>query len=192
MYKTDKKYYTIEEYLELEAQADYKSEYYKGEIFRMSGGTANHSRIKVSLVSTLNDLVNPCEVFDSDMQVRTAEKGLYTYPDASVVCDEPIFADERQLILTNPIMLIEVLSDSTRSYDKNKKFKSYRQIPTLCTYLLIEQDEVFVACYQKQADGSWNLKFYDQLSDVIKINQPKIELPLNLIYHKVIFPKTDN
>jgi Uma2 family endonuclease len=151
----------------------------------MSGGTAKHSRIKVNIVSLLDDLVGDCIVYDSDMLIRTAENSLHTYPDASVVCGSPLFADEKELILTNPVLLVEVISDSSRSYDRGKKFKLYQQIESLKTYLLLEQEEIYAECYQKQTDNSWNYKSYDNLNVEINISQPEIVLPMSQIYRRV-------
>ena len=157
-----KHYIPPEEYLQRERKAEYKSEYHGGEVFAMAGAGRNHVRISVNMVRLLDAALGPgCEVMNGDMRVRVAATGLYTYPDASVVCGDAQFADEDVDVLLNPALLVEVLSPSTEAYDRGLKFQSYRTIASLKTYVLIAADRVGVDVFTFD-DGRWTL---DSTSD---------------------------
>jgi Uma2 family endonuclease len=180
------KLYTPEEYLALEETAEYKSEYFKGQIFAMAGGSANHSRI----VSSVNALLflslrgRGCETFNSDMRLLVKANGLYTYPDAMVVCGKPAFLEGRTDTLTNPIVIVEVLSKSTQDYDRGQKFELYRALPTLQEYVIIHQDRVYIEHYRKLLNGRWELSELTEQNDLLLIHSLKIELSLPLIYER--------
>jgi Uma2 family endonuclease len=185
-----KKYYTEEEYLALEEKAEHKSEYINGQIYLMAGATDTHNQLSNNLGASLDEVLveTPCRVYSGDMKVKTGPKGIITYPDVSIVCDEPEFYDNKRMVLANPVLLVEVLSTSTREYDRTSKFSYYRQIPTLRTYLLVEQTGVQVDCYQKQDENTWVLTTYKNSDDVIKIKVPEIGLSVARLYRKVVFP----
>ena len=185
-----KKYYTPEEYLALEEKAEYKSEYYQGEIFAMAGGSYNHTVISVNLIIALGSAFasRRCIVFNSDMKVLVEANGLYTYPDISAVCGAPGFVANRTDVITNPILIIEVLSDSTSFYDRNNKFALYRALSSLEDYVLIDQKQVLVEYYRRTGSRSWSLETYESLEEVVKLEAVEVELSLSQIYHKVIFP----
>ena len=187
MYQKKTDTYTSEEYLALEGKADYKSEFYRGEIFAMAGGSANHDRISGNFYATLNFALetNPCEVFSSDMKLEVDEGKLYTYPDVMVVCGEPQFVVERTDIITNPILIVEVLSKSTQDYDRGLKFELYQTIDTLQEYILIDQDRVRVELFRKLEDGRWMLTILATPEANLAIQSIDLELPLNRIYNKV-------
>ncbi|MCX6633353.1 MAG: Uma2 family endonuclease, partial [Candidatus Solibacter sp.] len=121
------------EYLEIERKADHKSEYHNGEMFAMSGCSRRHDRIVVPLTVLIGQHLRGkrCETFSANMRVLATPSGLYTYPDLSVACEEPQFTDAQVDTLTNPTLLVEVLSPSTEDYDRGKKAKLYRAIPSL-------------------------------------------------------------
>ncbi len=171
MLKPEKKYYTVEEYLEMEEVAEYKSEYFNGEIFAMAGGSVEHDIISGNIYAALNQemAAKPCITFTSNMRVLVKENGLYTYPDASVVCGDIEFQEGRRDVITNPILIIEVLSKSTRKYDRTAKFALYRDIKTFQEYVLIYQDKVGIECFWKLDDGSWELQLYDNIEDTLKL-----------------------
>src|SRR5436305_1067989 len=125
-----KQHYTADQYLALEREAEYKSEYINGEIYAMSGASREHNLIAVNLVRELSSQMRgrPCEVYGSDMRVKVAPTGMYTYPDVSVACNEPHFDDRQLDTLTNPTVIIEVLSPSTEAYDRGVKFLHYRKL----------------------------------------------------------------
>ncbi len=137
-----KQIFTPAEYLALEQVATDKNEFYQGEIFAMSGGTPDHSVIAVNLTAELRQALaaKPCRVFNSDMRLSIPRSNLFTYPDVMVVCGKIQYAENRKDTITNPLVIGEVLSDSTREYDRDKKFNFYRQIPGLQEYVLIESE----------------------------------------------------
>ena len=180
------RYYTPEEYFALEEVAEYKSEYYNGRIYAMAGGSLNHARLTNNLVTLFNTAFfeKPCEVFNSDVKVAVQADNFYAYPDISVVCGEPELLLSRNDTITNPILIVEVLSRSTRNYDRGDKFMFYRALPSLQTYLLVHQDRITVEHYQKM-DNSWNFKVYTELTDVIILPALQMELSLARLYNKV-------
>ena len=151
------KMYTQEEYLELERAAEYKSEYYRGEIFAMSGARLNHNRIKENLSIEIGLFLKgkSCRSLSSDMRVHIPENTLYTYPDLLIVCGKPILLDDHMDTLLNPSVIIEVLSPSTASYDQGKKFHFYRSMESLVEYILIDSQEVGAVVHRKGSDGVW-------------------------------------
>ncbi len=146
-----------EEYLHLERAAEYKSEYIGGEIFPMPGGSFRHSELAVNRSAELRSRLRSlgCRVFSSDVRVRTASTGSYVYPDVSVVSGEPIPYAGSDDILTNPTLVVEVLSPSTSSYDRGGKFELYLEIPSLNDYALAHTDAVHAEHFARQPDGSW-------------------------------------
>lgn len=125
-----KPFLTPEQYLEIERNAEYKSEYLNGEMFAMAGGSGPHNQIGANILSDLHQQLRhlPCIVYTSDMQVQVSATGLYTYPDACVVCGDPRFLDEREQTLLNPTLIVEVLSPSTEAYHRGRKFEHYKTI----------------------------------------------------------------
>jgi Uma2 family endonuclease len=150
---------TPQEYLDLEEQAEYKSEYYQGEIFAMSGGSPNHALIAANLIATLRSQLKGtgCRVFTGDLRVHIPASGLYTYPDVTVVCGRLELTGDRQDNLANPVILVEVLSPGTESYDRGQKFSLYRSIPSLREYVLVSQDRISVEVFRRNDVGIWEL-----------------------------------
>lgn len=185
-----KSYLTPELYLELERQSETRHEYFDGEVFAMSGGSMAHSRLAVNLCFHLSlQLVDrPCEVVNSDMRVKVQATELYTYPDVSVVCGEPLLEDNRQDTLLNPLVIIEVLSPSTEGYDRGVKFDHYRQIPSLMEYVLVSQTEVRVERYLRLPNGEWSLKVATGLAAELSLPSLQVSLKLSDVYHKVTLP----
>jgi Uma2 family endonuclease len=151
---------TPDEYLAMERASLEKHEYCDGEVFAMAGASEAHNLIVGNVITALNVAVRrrPCKVYPSDMRIKVPATGLYTYPDASVVCDRPVFDDGKLDILLNPRVLVEVLSDSTEDYDRGTKLKNYRTIPSFVDYLLVSQREVLVEHHVRQPDGSWIMR----------------------------------
>jgi len=185
--------YTVEEYLALEAKSERKHEYYDGEIFAMAGASPDHVRIVGNLARILGTQFynQPCEVFTADLRVKT-KRELYTYPDAAIVCEEPNFEGLKLKTLTNPLVLLEVLSDSTEEYDRKIKFEHYKMILSLREYVLISQDEARVEVFIKGTDGKWPEAplIYSGLDASAKFAAVPCQLPLADIYHKVEFDPT--
>ncbi len=178
--------YTPEEYLAIERNAEYKSEYLNGEIFAMSGASRKHNLIVGNISAALHGQLRKrgYEVYAGDMRVRVSDTGLYTYPDLAIVCDAPRFDDDMFDILLNPQVIIEVLSKSTESYDRGAKFAHYRTIESLSDYLLISQDKPMVEHYVRQTGKSWLLSEYVNSDDVICISSVGCELAIADIYEK--------
>jgi Uma2 family endonuclease len=178
-----------EEYLTIERAAEYKSEFYKGEMFAMAAGSPPHNLIASNVIRELGNQLKrrPCKVYPSDQRVKVAATGLYTYPDVMVVCEKEQFDDEMEDTVLNPILLVEVLSESTEAYNRGKKFEHYRQIPSFREYLLIAQDRYRVERYVKQEDGGWLFSELNGAQSTIKLPSIGCELALAEIYDKVEF-----
>ena len=185
-------YLTPEEYIAAERKATRKSEYISGEIVAMSGASNEHNLITVNTLTVLyNQLADRgCRVYASDMRVGIGGGVSYFYPDVSVVCDTPRFEDDALDILTNPQVIIEVLSDSTESYDRGEKFARYRQLDSLQEYILISQDKVQVEHYLRQG-GQWLLSEFGAREDILSLISIGAELPLNQIYRFVLGETND-
>src|SRR5207253_4784438 len=185
-------YVSPDEYLRLERQAEYKSEYLNGEIFAMSGASRQHNLITANIGAEFNRQLKgkPCEAYISDMRVKVRSNGLYTYPDVVVVCGEPEFEDDEVDTLLNPTLLIEVLSKSTERYDRIAKTSYYRTIDSLTEHLLVAQDEIRLEQYARQTDGQWLLLEYLTVDDVVKLASIECTLKLNDVYDRItIEPK---
>ncbi|MBC7553681.1 MAG: Uma2 family endonuclease, partial [Taibaiella sp.] len=145
----NKQFFTVAEYLEMEQAAEEKHEYYKGEIFAMSGPKYQHVLVATNTLAALQQKLRgkPCRPLSSDMRIYIPKNSLFTYPDISVVCGEPEFLNNDEWNLLNPVVIIEVLSPSTKSYDRGDKFKLYRDIPTLKEYILIEPETVGIEAF---------------------------------------------
>ena len=179
---------TPAEYLGIERTATSRSEYLRGEMFAMAGGSPTHSRIKTNVLGELRSRLkgNPCAPFDSDLRIK-CPTGLYTYPDASVICSELEYDDEQQDTVLNPTLLMEVLSKSSEAYDRGKKFDHYRKIPSLREYVLISQDEPMIQRFLRNDDDTWTLSVVADLNQSIRLQSLGIELPLAEVYERVDF-----
>lgn len=186
-----KTYLTPEQYLEIERKAEYKSEYYQGEMFAMSGVRWAHILIASNTSCELaNQLLDgPCEVATSNLRVKAGDSGLYTYPDLLVVCGEPKFLDDTFDTVLNPIVIVEILSESTEAYDRGKKFKLYRALESLQEYVLISSLSMSVECFTRQADGAWNYRAKTALEDTLDLDSVNCHLRLADVYRKVQFPE---
>ena len=180
---------TPEQYLVQERAAAFKSEFLRGEVFAMAGGSPNHSLIAANFVGACWQSLKgkPCKVFTSDLRVKVNVSGLYTYPDASIVCGELQFDDAQKDTLTNPTVLIEVLSESTEKYDRGAKSGHYRQIAALQEIVLISQDEPLVERFTRQANGGWLLIESRELSDEVHLESVGISITLSELYRGVAF-----
>lgn len=187
--------FTPEEYLELERKAATRHEFIDGIIYAMSGESLSHSQICINLAGEVRTALKgrTCQALSPNMKVRAAGKGMYAYPDLTVVCGEPLFHDEQRDVLLNPKVIIEVLSPSTQRYDQTKKFFRYRkELPSLTDYVLIYQDAPFIEHHEKQSDGRWTHNAADGIDDVLRIVSIEIELKLREIYDRVEFEENVN
>jgi Uma2 family endonuclease len=179
-----------EEYLARERRADEKHEYRDGEIVPMSGATREHVLIATNILFELEGQLRhrDCFVYSTDLRVRTSQSRLFTYADVAVVCGEPqVDNDEHQDVLLNPDLLIEVLSSSTRDYDRGEKFARYRTVESLREYVLVDQETPHVEHFARQPDGRWILSETDDAEAVIELTSVEVELSLPETYHKVDF-----
>ena len=180
-----------EEYLARERAADFRSEFFRGEMFAMSGASWEHNLIKDNLArETGNQLKEgPCRVITSDLRVKVSATGLYTYPDMVVVCDEPRLEDKFGDTLLNPRVVAEVLSKSTESYDRGTKFAHYRQLPSVREYVLVAQDRALVERFVRQPDDTWLLTEFSGLTQTLEFGTIAARVPLVEIYRGVSLPE---
>lgn len=175
------------DYLRLEETSSVKHEFCHGEIFAMTGGTFNHAKIGLNITSYLHDLLRgkPCQPMNSDMRVSTPS-GLDTYPDVSVYCNTPELVDHDRTLL-NPVLIIEVLSPSTRSYDRGDKFMPYRSIPCLQDYVLVDSESILVEHYRRLGSHEWHLYEYQALSETLNVASIDQRLDIERFYEGVGF-----
>ena len=185
--KVNKKFFTHEAYLDYEEKAENRNDFYKGEIFAMSGGSANHNTITLSVASELSSsLSEKYRVFMSDMKVRVEKHTLDTYPDIMVVCGDLQFYENRDDIILNPIVIFEVLSKSTEAYDRGNKFAFYRSIPSFKEYIMIDQYQMHVEQFYLQ-DEKWVLVEYTEPSTDLKLISIDFSMKLENIYRRIHF-----
>jgi Uma2 family endonuclease len=179
-------HYTPEEYLALERHAEFKSEYIDGRIVAMTGARLSHVRIVHNLDRELGVrlLETPCDVLPTDMKVKIEASGRYVYPDLSVACD-PRLDDGETDVLLNPLLIVEVLSDSTESYDRGEKFFHYRRLESLREYVLVSQKTCLVERYVREGDF-WHFSTVDDLEATLVLTSLNVEIPLARIYAKVL------
>lgn len=179
---------TPEEFLAFERESEVRHEYRDGKIFAMAGESLSHSRICVNLAGELRNKLKGthCEPLSPNMKVRTSTASLFSYPDVTVVCGEPVFHDSKKDVLINPKVIIEVLSPSTANYDRTRKFQRYRMgNETLTDYLLVTQEFAFVEHYAKQSDGNWVYKSYSDIDLEVPVDSIDCVLSLREIYDRV-------
>ncbi len=181
---------TPEEYLAAERQADFKSEYFAGEVFAMAGASYAHNLIVANVIAELRQQLKgkDCTAVPSDLRLWIESAKHYLYPDVTVVCGEPEFTDEHVDTLVNPRLVVEVLSKSTRDFDRGEKFTMYRTLPSFAEYVLIAQDRHHVEHFARQADGRWLLTDIDQVADTVSLTSIEGQLALAEIYDKVPLP----
>ena len=191
MFALPRRYFTPEEYLILEDQAEYKSQYVDGEIFSMAGAQTEHIEITDNLTFALRLSFRgrPSRSYASEMRVRVEPGGLWTYPDVVALCGEPHFDRlDAPATLLNPQVIFEVLSPSTASFDRGDKFTRYRLLDSLTDYVLVSPEKISVEHFARQADGDWHLSRYDRADQHLTLASIGCELPLAAIYERVTFP----
>ncbi len=181
---------TPAEYLALERSAiDRKHEFFNGEIFAMVGAGRKHNRINVNLTRELSENFKKdkftCDLFSNDMRVKINDS--YAYPDIVIYCGEAQYEDDKFDTLINPVVIMEILSDSTEAFDRGKKFAYYRAISTLEEYILVSQEEYHVEHYRRADAGKWEYCSYEGVDQVLKMASVNCELPLSEIYLNVAF-----
>ncbi len=183
-------YIGTEEYLTLERDAEFKSEYLNGVLYAMAGSSPEHSAITANVTIAVGSQLRgkPCRVFTSDLKIAVGPAGPFFYPDLSIVCGEPRFHDERRDVLTNPTILIEVLSPSTEAFDRGRKFTQYQRIASLTDYILIAQDEPHVGHFHKQQGNQWLFTTAHGLETTLHIASIDVTLHLAEAYDRIRFP----
>lgn len=176
--------FTIDEYLRFEKDSPEKHEFFQGEIFAMSGASNRHNLIFSNLFTGIGIQLKgkPCKPFGSDMRIYVAENTLFTYPDISIICGEIVSAPMDEDTATQPTVLIEILSPSTRNYDSGGKFKLYRDIPTLKEYIMVDSEAIGIEAFRLNSSGHWELEEYKLIAETLQIPCLQVSLPLVDIY----------
>ena len=190
-----KQQHTLEEYLELDAKSEARLEYWDGEVFDMSGVSEQHNEIEVNLIAHLSPQLRSkgCRLFAANVRIKVPSMPPYRYGDTSALCGQAKFEKIGGVdVLTNPQLIIEVLSDSTEAYDRGHKFLHYKSIPSFTEYLLIAQQRPHVSQFIKEADNRWVQHEFKDLNDVIKLASLDCELALSDIYDNVSFVPGNN
>ncbi len=189
MQAEEKKNHTPEEYLELEANSQERHEYIDGEMILMPGGMPNHNRIAGNFYAALNFALKrqPYDVFITDQRLWIPRRRIYTYPDVMIIQGELQLQEGRRDTLTNPMMIAEVLSNSTEAYDRSGKFAAYRTIPSFQEYILIDQYDRHVEHYYKTEPRKWIFSEYDGAEAILSLNSVPLEIALADLYDKVDF-----
>jgi Uma2 family endonuclease len=187
------RFLTVEEYLEMEDASTEKHEFIGGQVYAMAGASFAHNQIAsntlIGIGSFLRD--KPCRIYGSDLKIHVNIESGFAYPDLSIVCDGAQFLEGRKDIVTNPCVLIEVLSPDTHDYDHGKKFMLYRQIPTLQEYILISSMEVLVEKFIRHESGAWTLTEYRNLDDKISFETINYQTTLAAFYRDVVFEENE-
>ena len=184
--------YTLEDYIELEKDSEERWEFFEGEVWSMAGASPNHEETVANLITSLNNGLRKnkrdCKVFGSNLRLKVPVYEPYRYPDVTVVCGTPIYENLLGLeMLVNPLLIVEVLSDSTESFDRGHKFIYYKSIPSFKEYLLISQTEVLVTLYTKQDDINWIRQDFNSLTDKVFLPFTNCEIALEDIYYDIEF-----
>ena len=191
--QTQTRYYTPEEYLELEEKAEYKSEYRDGEIIPMTGGTTNHNKIALNFAANLKFGLKKqnYDVYIGDVRLWIPRYRQHTYPDIMVIQGEPIYTGANTTTVMNPLLIAEVLSKSTSNYDQSDKFMYYRSIPEFKEYILINQYQYHVMQYVKTDDGKWIFTELQSESDILTLETIDFQIALSDLYEQVNFTQVD-
>lgn len=185
----EKRYYSPEEYLEFEVNSELRHEYIDGLIIPMTGGTPNHNKIAGNLYVAIHFALKhqPYEVYYTDQRLWIPKRRIHTYPDVMVVQTPLVFEEGRNDTITNPVMIAEVLSKSTKGYDRDEKFAAYRTIANFQEYILIDQYTMHVEQYVKTNNKKWIFSEYEDSSDSLNFASVPCQISLADIYEKVDF-----
>ncbi len=185
--------YTLREYLEREERSLHKHEYHQGKITRMAGGKAKHSEIATNIAHAIKTVIKPLptkfRVYNSDLKIYIEPRDKSVYPDALVICKEPIYWEDREDLIVNPMLIVEVSSHSTKNYDRGDKFLLYELLPTFTEYLLVEQDFPFVETWYKRSPTLWEKCVETDMQKSITLNSLGISITLADVYENIVFKK---
>jgi Uma2 family endonuclease len=191
MLPQEKLKYTLDDYVELEKTSEERLEFWDGNIWSMSGASLPHNQVQGNIYFALRSKLQGkgCSIYSSDMRIKVPAYSPYRYPDLAALCGEAKFEKFKGLdVLTNPQLIVEILSDSTEAFDRGDKFTYYKSIESFCEYLLIAQHRPHVTQYVKQSDNSWSYKEVNELSEKVYIASLDCELKLDELYQDVVFP----
>jgi len=179
---------TVKEYIEYEIASNSKYEYHDGKIYALAGGTVNHGKISgnvyTEMRTQLKNKKSDCLPFNSDVKLFIESSNSYVYPDSMVVCEEEQ-ADEDKQFVTNPVLIVEVLSKSTAAYDRGDKLYLYRGISSFKEYVLIEQDKHVVDVHYKHKNSDlWSLTRYEGIDKIVKFQSLNIEISMEDLYYR--------
>ncbi|MBE9247817.1 Uma2 family endonuclease [Dolichospermum sp. LEGE 00240] len=188
------RYYSPEEYLEFEVNSELRHEYIDGLIIPMTGGTPNHNKIAGNLYVAIHFALKrqPYEVYYTDQRLWIPKQRIHTYPDVMVVQTPLAFAEGRNDTIINPVMIAEVLSKSTKGYDRDEKFAAYRAIASFQEYILIDQYTIHVEQYVKTDNRKWMFLEYEDINDTLNLTSVSCQISLADIYEKIDFTSTES
>jgi Uma2 family endonuclease len=192
--QTQKRYYTPEEYLELEEAAEFKNEYQDGDIVPMTGGTTNHNKIALNFAANLKFGLKgqKYDIYIGDVRLWIPRYRQYTYPDVMVIQGEPVYTGTNTTTVMNPLLIAEVLSKSTKNYDQGDKFLYYRSIPELREYILIDQSQYHVMQYVKTAEGQWLFTEFEAENSGLSLQSVDFKMAFNDLYERVNFAEGED
>ena len=178
---------SIEAYLEMEYASPEKHEYYKGEIFAMSGAKMPHNEISSNLMTSIGSKLKGkrCKPYGSDLRVHIESNTLFTYPDISIICGERVTLNNDDYNVLNPTIIIEILSPSTKNYDRGEKFKLYRDIPTLKEYILVDSESIHIEVFRLNETNHWELEEYNTVTNYLQIKVIDETVLISEIYEGV-------
>jgi Uma2 family endonuclease len=182
----DKRKFSAEEYLLLERESIEKHEYFRNEIFAMAGASARHNQIfsNLFIAAGIQLKGKPCQPYGSDLRIHIPENTLFTYPDISIFCGDLLPSEVDKDTVVQPTALVEILSPSTRSYDRGDKFVLYRDIPTLKEFIIVDSESISIEVFYINSRGHWELEEYKQLTQTLEIRSVGIRIPLTAVYDR--------
>jgi Uma2 family endonuclease len=186
------KYVTPQEYLEMERESPTKHMYLDGEIVAMSGASLAHNDIVANLLRDIGSFLKgkPCKIRPSDLRISVASANSYTYPDATIICGEPVMEDNKFDTATNPAVIFEILSGSTREYDRGNKFLYYQRISSLREYILIDSFKKYAVIYTRQSPDLWKIETFENNNSILPIKTIDFKLSFDDLYYEVVFTGT--
>ena len=185
---------TVAEYLAIERKAEFKSEFFNGEMFAMAGANRLHSFANENLTVRIGMQLKgtPCRTLSRDQRVRIGRTGLYCYPDLLIVCGPPEYSAEDPDTLVNPRVIVEILSDSTERYDRTTKFEHYQQLPSVMEYVMVSQHQPRCERFTRTADGVWTFIAFVGMDAKLELTSVPVQVPLADIYAGVVFPEAQS
>jgi Uma2 family endonuclease len=186
------KVYTFEEYLRREEKSVEKHEFYQGKIIKMPGGTDIHSEIAGNMIATIKVAVRPLprkfKVYTSDLKIRIESLDSGVYPDALVICEQPEYWQNRHDVIVNPLVIIEVLSPSTQTYDRMGKFDLYKELPSFQEYILVSTDTFSVETRFREEPDLWRIKTETNIENIVNLRSLGVSISMADIYENIVFP----